>query len=101
MVRKRYRKKEIALAAGCLALAVAVLTFYIWHQAALVSLGYKTGKLEQEIRGLQADIKKLETEKASLLALDRVEKTAREKLHLSEPKEGQIIYEDIQQWDEK
>jgi cell division protein FtsL len=101
MVRKKYQKKEIALAAGCILLAIAILTFYIWHQAALVSLGYKTGRLEQEILSLKEDIKILETEKAALLAPDKVEKIAREKLNLSEPKDGQIIYEDFQLPDQR
>jgi cell division protein FtsL len=101
MVRKKYQKKEIVLAAGCVLLAIATLTFYIWHQAALINLGYQTGKLEQEILRLNEEIKKLETQKASLLALDRVEKIARNELNLAEPKEEQIIYEDFRVSDEK
>jgi cell division protein FtsL len=96
MVRKKYQKKEILLAAACLLLAVATLTFYIWHQAALISLGYQIGKLESDILRLEEDIKKLETNKASLLSLDRVDKIARDELNLVEPKEEQIIYEDFQ-----
>lgn len=96
MVRKKYQKKEILLAAACLLLAVATLTFYIWHQAALISLGYQIGKLEADILRLEEDIKKLETHKASLLSLDRVDKIARDALNLVEPKEEQIIYEDFQ-----
>jgi cell division protein FtsL len=96
MVRKKYQKKEILLAAACLLLAVATLTFYIWHQAALISLGYQIGKLEADILRLEEDIMKLETHKASLLSLDRVDKIARDELNLVEPKEEQIIYEDFQ-----
>jgi cell division protein FtsL len=96
MVRKKYQKKEILLATACLLLAVATLTFYIWHQAALISLGYQIGKLESDILRLEEDIKKLETHKASLLSLDRVDKIARDELNLVEPKEEQIIYEDFQ-----
>ena len=95
MVRKKYQKKEIILAATCLLLAVAILTFYIWHQAALINLGYQIGKLETDILRLEEDIKKLETHKTALLSLDRVDKIARDKLSLVEPKEEQIIYEDF------
>jgi len=101
MVRKKYQKKEIALATGCILLAIATLTFYIWHQAALISLGYQIVNSEGEILRLEDDIKRLEAEKASLLALDKVERIAREKLNLSEPKEEQIIYEDFERRNEK
>ena len=95
MVRRKYNRREIALSAGCLIFAILTLTFYIWHQAALISLGYKMSQAEQEIRNLGEDIKKLETEKAALLSLDRVERTARQNLHLTDPKDDQIIYEDF------
>jgi cell division protein FtsL len=95
MVRKRYEKKEIALAAACILLAIAFLTFYIWHQAALISLGYQTSRLEEKISRLEEEIKRLEIKKASLLSLEKVEKIAREKLGLVEPRAEQIIYEDF------
>lgn len=101
MVRKRYQKKEIALAAGCILLAIATLTFYIWHQTALINLGYQTGKLEGKILRLEEEIKFLETQKAALLALERVERIAREDLNLAEPKAEQIIYEDFRVSEEK
>jgi cell division protein FtsL len=95
MVRRKYQKKEIVLAAVCLLLAVATLTFYIWHQSALISLGYQTSGLEMRVERLEVEIKKLETDKAALLAPDRVEEIARNKLNLTDPSDGQIIYEDF------
>jgi cell division protein FtsL len=95
MVRRKYSRREVVLVAGCLIFAISTLTFYIWHQAALISLGYKMSRAEQEIRGLEENIKKLETEKAALLSLDKVERTARQDLHLTDPKDDQIIYEDF------
>ena len=95
MVRKKLERKEIAAAAGCILLAVATLTFYIWHQAAVIQIGFQTGRLEEKIVGLKEEIKKLETDKAALLAPDRVDRIAREELHLVEPQPEQIIYEDI------
>jgi cell division protein FtsL len=95
MVRKKLDRKEIAAAAGCILLAVATLTFYVWHQAAIIQIGYQTSRLEEKMAGLNVDIKKLETDKAALLAPDRVDRIAREELRLVEPQPEQIIYEDI------
>ncbi|MBN2408924.1 MAG: cell division protein FtsL [Candidatus Aminicenantes bacterium] len=93
MVRRKFEKKEIAAAAGCLLLAVSTLTFYIWHQAAIIQLGYQMSRLEEKQARLREDIKRLEAERAALLAPDRVDRIAREVLHLVEPKPEQIIYE--------
>lgn len=100
MVRRRYEKKEIALAVASLLLAIAFLTFYIWHQAALIDLGYQTSRLEERVFRLEEEIKVLEVNRSSLLALERVERIAREELHLEEPKPEQIIYEDFRLTDE-
>ncbi len=100
MVRRKFEKKEIAAAAGCALLAIATLTFYIWHQAAIIQLGYQTSLLEERKARLGEDIKRLETEQAALLAPDRVDRIAREQIRLVEPKPEQIIYQDIRQADE-
>ena len=100
MVRNKLDRKEIAAAAGCILLAVATLTFYIWHQAAIIQIGYQTSHLEEKMAGLKEEIKKLETDKAALLAPDRVDRIAREELRLVEPKPEQIIYEDIRTSDD-
>ncbi|OGD34275.1 MAG: hypothetical protein A2V45_00725 [Candidatus Aminicenantes bacterium RBG_19FT_COMBO_58_17] len=100
MVRNKLDRKEIAAAAGCILLAVATLTFYIWHQAAIIQIGYQASRLEERMAGLKEDIKKLETDKAALLAPDRVDRIAREELRLVEPKPEQIIYEDIRTSDD-
>ncbi|MFZ2053556.1 MAG: cell division protein FtsL [Candidatus Aminicenantales bacterium] len=100
MVRRKFEKKEIAAAAGCILLAIATLTFYIWHQAAIIQLGYQTSLLEENKARLGEDIKRLETERAALLAPDRVDRIAREELRLVEPKPEQIIYEDIRRTDD-
>jgi cell division protein FtsL len=100
MVRKKLDRKEIAVAAGCILLAVATLTFYIWHQAAIIQIGYQTNLLEEKMAGLRKDIKKLETDRAALLAPDRVDRIAREDLQLVEPNPEQIIYEDVRPGDD-
>jgi len=95
MVRKKLSKKEITLGIACTLLALFILTFYVWHQTESVSLGYDTAELEQKVIQLQKEVEELETIRSSLLSLDRVERMAREKLKLSEPKEGQVVYEDF------
>jgi cell division protein FtsL len=95
MVHKKYTKKEIA--AGVLAslMTIVILTFYLWHITENTRLGYEIGRCENSLQTLREEVKKLEAKKAALLSLERVEKIAREKLGLAEPKEGQIIYEDF------
>jgi cell division protein FtsB len=99
MVRRRYAKKEIALASGCILLAISTLTFYIWQQATLIDLGYRTSGLENRIASLKEEINKLETEKETLLAPNKVEKIARDALHLTDPREDQLIYEETRKPD--
>ncbi len=95
MVRRKFGKKEIILGIACTLLVLSILSFYVWHQTESVSLGYDMAELEQKVIQLQKEVEKLETIRSSLLSLDRVERMAREKLRLSEPKEGQVIYEDF------
>ena len=87
--------KEITLGIACTLFVLCILSFYVWHQTESVSLGYDTAELEQKVIQLQKEVEKLETIRSSLLSLDRVERMAREKLKLSEPKEGQVVYEDL------
>jgi cell division protein FtsL len=95
MVRRKYAKKEILLAAGCVLLAIGTLTFYIWQQSVLINLGYESSKLERVKARVEEDIRRLDTEKATLLALDKVERIAREELQLESPRQDQIIYEGL------
>jgi cell division protein FtsL len=95
MVRKKFSKKEMVLGIGCTLFALLILSLYIWHQTESVSLGYDTAELEYRVIQLEKEVEELETIKSSLLTLDRVEDIARNKLNLAEPKEEQIVYEDI------
>jgi cell division protein FtsL len=97
MVRKRFQKKEIAVTAGCVLLAIAALTFYVWHQAAIINLGYQSSQTQERIARLEEDIRRLETKKTELLALDKVDRIARDELGLSEPRPDQVIYEGLRQ----
>lgn len=92
MVSKRFTKKQIAIGILCMVFIIALLTFYIWHQAESIRLGYQTRELEEEIASIKKDIEQLEAKKASLLSLERVEKIATQKLNMSSPEDKQVVY---------
>lgn len=94
MVSKKFTKKQIVSGILCMTLVIGLLTFYIWHQAESVRLGYQTRELEEEILSVKKDIEQLEAEKASLLSLERVEKIATQKLKMKSPEEEQIAYQE-------
>lgn len=95
MVRKKIRKKEIVVGLVWTIAVMFFLTFYIWNQIESIRVGYKIGELEENLQSLKKDVEKLETEKSSLLALERVEKIAKEKLKLEKPKKEQVIYDNF------
>lgn len=95
MVHKKRTKKEIALGALASLIIVLILTFYLWHITENTRLGYAIGSCENELKALQEGVQKLEARKAALLSLERIEKIAREKLGLAEPRPDQVIYEDF------
>lgn len=92
MVSKKFTKKQIALGILCMIFIITILTFYIWHQAETIRLGYQTRELEQDIVSIKKDIEKLEAEKTSLLSLERVEKIATQTLKMKPPEDRQIVY---------
>jgi len=94
MVRRKLGRKDILIGIAVGAFTIAVLTFYLWHSTENVRLGYVVGQAEDEIRALRSDIRILETRKAARLAPAVVDRTAREKLGLVDPREDQIIIED-------
>ncbi|MFP4081547.1 MAG: cell division protein FtsL [Candidatus Aminicenantes bacterium] len=96
MVRKKIRKKELLLATAWTIMVIIFLSFYIWNQIESVRLGYEIGKLENNLQSLKKEVAKLKTEKSALLALDRVEKIAKEKLDLKKPEKEQVVYENFQ-----
>ncbi|MGD2294468.1 MAG: cell division protein FtsL [Candidatus Aminicenantes bacterium] len=94
MIRKKVDKKKLALSVSVALVIIFFLTFYIWHQSESVRLGYRTRDLQVKIERLEREIEKLETQKASLLSLVRVEQMARQELMMVTPKEEQVIYDD-------
>ena len=95
MVRKKYTTKEIMLFVSCTIIVIFILTFYIWHQMESIRIGYEIGKLEEKVLTLRREVDELQTEKSSLLSLDRVEKIAKEELNLVEPKKEQLVYDEF------
>jgi cell division protein FtsL len=95
MVRKKYTTKEIMLFVSCTIIVIFILTFYIWHQMESIRIGYEIGKLEEKVLTLGRQVDELQTEKSYLLSLDRVEKIAKEKLNLVEPKKEQLVYDEF------
>lgn len=91
MVRQKRGRLTLLLAVLAVGLAIAALTFYLWHLNEMTRLGYEASRLEEEISRIKEEVWKLETKKASLLALDRVEKIARQKLHMTDPQPGQVF----------
>ena len=79
----------------CTIIVISILTFYIWHQMESIRLGYEIGELEEKVLTLRSEVDELETEKSSLLSLDRVEKIAKKELNLSEPKKEQLVYDEF------
>ena len=94
MVRKKLSKRDILIAAAWTLIVIFILTFYIWNQIESIRLGYKIGNLEVNLENLTQEVEKLEAEKSSHLALEKVEKIAKGKLRLQSPKKEQIIYND-------
>ncbi len=95
MVRKKYSTKEIVLFVSCTIIVIFILTFYIWHQMESIRIGYEIGQLEEKVLTLRRQVDELQTEKSSLLSLDRVEKIAKEELNLVEPKKEQLVYDEF------
>ena len=50
---------------------------------------------DDRVQRLEKEIEQLETIRSSLLSLDRVERIAREELGLKNPKDNQIIWDDL------
>ena len=95
MIRKRFNKKQIALGIISAIFVIFILTFYIWPQIESIRIGYETRELEKKVSVMKEEVEKLQTKRAALLSLGRVEKIAKEKLKLAAPREKQLIYEDL------
>jgi cell division protein FtsL len=94
MVRKPHPPREIAVWIAISLLVVSVLFFYLWHINEKHRLGLQSTALEAELKLLREEVGRLETRKAALLALERIDGIARRSLGLAEPRPDQIIVEE-------
>lgn len=85
------------LVIACTVFIISILTFYIWHQVEAVRIGYEINRLEDKVQKLKIEVEELETTKASLLSLEKVERIAKEKLKMVKTQENQKVYEDFKQ----
>ncbi|MFO7867086.1 MAG: cell division protein FtsL [Candidatus Aminicenantes bacterium] len=92
MVRKKIKKRAVILGISAALTAMLILTFYIWHQAKSIHLGYSIGSLEEQVLELEREVEKLEAEKSRLLSLERVESIARRELNLVFPEKEQLVF---------
>ncbi len=93
MVRRRLDRRELLLGGGFVLLLLAVLTLYVWYQTEAVRLGYEIAAERERVAALREEIRSLEARKAALLSLRGVERTARERLGLSDPRPDQVVTE--------
>ena len=78
-------------------LAVVFIIFgvfvYLWQQTTAVRLGYKVSELQNEYERINAENDSLRHKINSILALEKMDKIAREK-NLYKPDEKEIVYID-------
>lgn len=94
MIRRKWTHREIGLGVGFLLAMIGLLTFYIWYQTEAVRLGFEIGRRREDISSLKNDIQELKLKKTTLLAPERVETIARDKLGLVDSPPEDIIYLD-------
>lgn len=80
--------RRVALVVG---IVVVVLLCIVWASLSIMHEGYRIGQLQAKRQALERATKDLEIEVASLSALDRIERKARQELGLVLPKARQVI----------
>ncbi|MBN2200198.1 MAG: cell division protein FtsL [Candidatus Aminicenantes bacterium] len=92
MVRRKRDRAALFLTVLAVTLAAAALTFYLWHLNEMTGIGYSIARIEEEISRMKEEVRGLETRKAELLSLERVERIAREQLGLTDARPGQVRF---------
>lgn len=72
--------------------AFSLIFVYVWLNIAVVRKGYLLSARKKEKKQLEQKNKELKLEVSELKSLERIEKIARGKLKLSEPKESEILW---------
>jgi cell division protein FtsL len=70
---------------------VGVILIDLWQHARVVQLGYEVGRLSKLRDQQQRLQRELAIERASLMALDRIERIAKAQLGMTDAGEGQVV----------
>lgn len=85
------RHRNMWRSAGFSVFFVAVLLFTVWRQLEVQQYGYEMGNTQQDLEKEQSINRQLRLEIATLEAPQRVDKLARERLHMVEPTAADAI----------
>ena len=90
----RYRKNRTVSAVKALSVILLVISVFtvVWMRAGVTSLEYRLSTLEQMKMEAMRDQKTLVAQKASLMALTRVEKMDLSGLGFSFPERKRVVY---------
>lgn len=64
---------------------------YVWSRIQVITIKHSISQLEHQLEKLQEEIKLSEIDIAPLKASERLEKIARESLHMAPPSQHQIV----------
>lgn len=73
------------------AILVWILVAYVYTQNETRKVFAETQKIEKQILDINAEFARLQIEKSTLVANNRIEKVAREQLDMKMPEEEQIL----------
>lgn len=73
------------------AILVWVLVAYVYNQNETRKVFAETQKIEKQILDINAEFARLQIEKSTLVANNRIEKVAREQLGMKMPEEEQVL----------
>ena len=76
---------------GFIALLLSVSLFFVWSRVQVTGLEYEMSQLQSTLRDLRQEKSNLRLEAASLRSPERIERVARQELHLRLPTADQVI----------
>jgi cell division protein FtsL len=85
------RRPNLLPVLGFIALLLSVSLFFVWSRVQVTSLEYDMSQLQSTLRDLRQETSNLRLEAASLRSPERIERVARQELHLRLPSADQVI----------
>jgi cell division protein FtsL len=85
------RRPNLLPVLGFIALLLSVSLFFVWSRVQVTSLEYEMSQLQSRMRDLRQETSNLRLEAASLRSPERIERVARQELHLRLPAPDQVI----------